>query len=107
MSKWIYGDVHMIATLPPFYKMNYTDAAGKLTAQATMFNDQVFQTLNQLITLVNSIAQSGGITPPGLTTAQISAILPTAKSGTIWFNIDIDQWQGKDLSGLLKTFTVT
>jgi hypothetical protein len=96
-----------IENLPVFFKMPYTNSKGRLTQQANTYNDQTFQTLNNLVNLVNQFIGNGYIGVPQATTAQIGAALPTAPLGAIWFNTDISQWQGLQAPGLIKTFTVT
>ena len=107
-----------LTTLPPFFDMNYTKPDGKLAADGYLYNDQMFQVLNLAISLINTIVVSAisnniimnnGLTPPPFTTAQITAFSTdaTIPNGTIWFNSDTSEWQGKESSGVIKTFTVT
>jgi len=121
-----------IAKLPAFFNMTYTDKDGNLTPNAHMFNDQTFQSLNNLILIFNQMASTLfnndpgltavsitppsllGINPPAFTTAQIAAILaynPPAPltpvpEGTIWYNKDIGKLQFKNGSGI-QTITST
>lgn len=47
-----------IENLPVFFKMPYTNSKGRLTQQANTYNDQTFQTLNNLVNLVNQFIGS-------------------------------------------------
>jgi hypothetical protein len=67
--------------------MIYTQDSGKLAPDGYLYNDQMFQTLNIIVVLLNSALTSNvsvntqtitldGINPPSKTTAQIAALLP-------------------------------
>ena len=114
-----------ISSLPVFYDMYYVEFDksnpennGRLTPDAYLFNDQTFQVLNYVVTLLNLAVNSAiinnkivnnGLTPPPFTTAQITAFAtdPTIPNGTLWFNTDIAKWQGKTAPGVIQTITST
>lgn len=107
----------MITNLPTFYDMYYTDLKdGKLSPDGSMYNDQMYQTLNTHVTLTNSIATSviknqdvtvTGINPPPYTTAQIGTLEPTVPVGTIWYNSTLKKLQFKADAGVIETITST
>lgn len=105
-----------IETLPVFYNMVYTEKDGTLTADAYLYNDQTFQTLNVAIILLNTIANStinngmvtnNGIQFPQYTTAEITALEPTSLDGTVWFNTTLAKLQVKTATGVIETITST
>jgi len=106
--------------LPVFYDMPYTDKDGNLTSEANLYNDQMFQTLNNAVFLINTLVTSvvindgtvnnntvvnNGLLAPQKTTAQITALEPTAANGTIWFNTTLAKLQVKTASGIVQTIT--
>lgn len=107
-----------IPTLPPFFDMNYTTKDGRLTSDAYLYNDQTFQVLNLVVTLLNSFVSSAiinntivnnGITPPSFTTAQITAFGAdsTIPNGTMWFNTTLAKLQVKTAPSVIETITST
>ncbi len=120
-----------IVNLPAFYDMIYVNKDdGKLSTDGYMYNDQMFQVLNDIVILLNAITSTqitgtssnsqtvtiNGINPPLKTTAEINAFVAetdTSKQlpvGTIWYNSDTDQLQFLSLvAGVrtLKTITST
>lgn len=77
-----------IASLPPFYAMKWVNEKGDLTGDSLLFNDQMWQSLNDVINYFNN-----GITFPSFTTAQITALLPASAVGTVFFNTDVSKLQ--------------
>lgn len=94
-----------IPDLSPFYNMHYTEHSGFLTPQAMSYNDDVFQTLNQLIDLVNDFVTSDWIAAANKTTAEITALEPSAPLGAIFFNTDTAKLQVKTAAGTIETIT--
>lgn len=107
----------MIDELPVFFDMVYTKEDGRLAPDGYLYNDQTFQTLNQMLFLINSIVLStssttneitminNGLIAPSKTTAEITAIEPDAPDGTIWFNTNLTKLQVKTASGVVETIT--
>lgn len=86
--------------LPVFYDMTFTDDQNNLTSEALLYNDNLFQTLNELVRQINN-----GLALPNKTTAQITSLLADAEIGTIWFNTDVNKMQFKDNGGAIQTIT--
>lgn len=91
-----------IPLLPPFYDMKYTDPDGYMTSESHFYNDQIWQSQNQIIGFFNN-----GIPFPIKTTAQITDLEPTSQLGTVWFNSDLLKLQVKVSSGTIQTITST
>lgn len=92
-----------INTLPPFYTMRYTEPDGNLSAQAQIHEDQTYQVLNDVVTILNTVVTASqidnttmppsvvpltnfGLVFPSFTTAQITLLAPDALVGTVWFD---------------------
>ncbi|GKS62452.1 hypothetical protein YTPLAS21_19100 [Candidatus Nitrosocosmicus sp.] len=94
-----------LSNLPPFYNMRYTDSNGNLLPEALNYNDQMFQTLDQMVNQVNN-----GWQLPLKSTTQITVYRDddTVPVGTIWFNTSIGKIQVKTALGSPGTIeTVT
>jgi len=113
-----------ISPLPVFYDMYYVEFDklnpennGRLTTDAYLFNDQTFQVLNYVVTLLNLLVNSAiinnntivnnGIQFPQFTTAQIAALVPTSVIGTVWFNTTLAKLQVLTAPGIVETITST
>lgn len=106
-----------IPTLPAFFDMIYTKPDGKLANDGYMYNDQMFQSLNALVILMNMIATTvvnqsetpnvilNGIAPPPFTTAEIVALEPDVPNGTMWYNSTLKKLQFKADTGVIETIT--
>lgn len=94
-----------IPVLPTFFRMPYTTVKGRLTPQANAYNDQTFQTLNQLVALVNFTIGSGYVAVDNGSTAFILAAEPNAPVGAVWFNTTIKKLQVKTDTGVIETIT--
>lgn len=109
-----------IANLPAFFDMNYSKPDGKLAPDGYLYNDQMFQSLNSVVVILNTIVTteimtSGGanqntvvnkgIKFPPYTTTEITALEPTANNGTVWFNTTLAKLQVKTASGVVQTIT--
>lgn len=120
-----------ISELPSFFDMVYTKSDGRLAADGYLYNDQMFQSLNQTVFVVNQVAASTfkdipsltavginapavlGATPPSFTTAQINAINaavdangdPLVEIGTIWYDSDINKLKFRGAGGVIQTIT--
>ena len=90
----------MIADLPPFYNMQYTEEGGGLTKNAHLYNDLSSQILQKVVNYFNV-----GIPMPHATTAEISAHGTDKKvtNGTIWFNTSMSVLQVKIADGTIET----
>lgn len=107
----------MISDLPAFYRMRYTTKEGDLTTEASYHNDQTFQVLNSIVSLMNTTVTSNievdktvknnGIKFPLKTTAEIATLQPDAEVGTIWFNTTLAKLQVKTAPGVVQTITST
>lgn len=103
--------------LPPFFDMIYVNSEnGRLTPDGYLYNDDMFQTLNLLLILINKITQStpangdvtvNGLTPPSFTTAEIAAFGAdaTVPLGTIWRDSTINKLKFKASAGTIETIT--
>lgn len=96
-----------LADLPPFFYMNFTDKDGNLTRDGYLYLDQQFQTLNNLVYLINHITTTivnpkvgnaipvtiNGINPPLKTSREINSLVTanpiTTPIGTIWYDSDM------------------
>jgi hypothetical protein len=111
-----------IASLPPFYNMQWSDKEGYLTGEAMMYSDELSQTLIQAITLLNLMSESAiindGTVPrgtlrlnavrvPNKTTAEITSLEPGADLGSIWFDTDVAKLKVKTAAGTVETITST
>ena len=94
-----------IENLPPFYDMKFTIRDGNLTREANMYMDQTFQTLENVVDLLNTFVTVDGITIPNKTTAEITALEPNASLGTMWFNTTLAKLQVKTAAGTIETIT--
>ncbi len=118
-----------ITNLPVFFDMIYSKSDGKLAADGYLYNDQMFQSLNNLLMMFNKISSTIftnissleavginvpallGINPPSFTTTQITAIVTATYSdgsfvvlpGTIWYNTDINKLQVLVLVSSVRT----
>lgn len=110
----------MIPALPAFFDMQYTGKDGKLAPDGYLYNDQMFQSLNVAVILLNSIIDSvvinngsmndgtvinNGLIVPSKTTAEITALEPNASDGTLWFNTTLAKLQVKTAAGVIETIT--
>lgn len=104
----------MIPTLPAFFDMYYTESSGKLTPDGYLYNDQMFQALNIMVIILNTIVSSSvnetsvtvdGLAPPSKTSAQITALEPSVGVGTMWYNSDLKKLQFKADAGVIETIT--
>ena len=106
-----------IPTLPAFFDMIYCNPNGTLAPDGYMYNDQMFQALNELVILINEMVTSvvnqdevpsvviNGINPPSYTTAEIVALEPDVPVGTIWYNNTLQKLQFKASAGVIETIT--
>jgi hypothetical protein len=104
-----------IANLPIFFDMLYSKQDGYLAPDGYLYNDQMFQSLNNLLMIFNKSASTIftnipalqavginapallGVNPPSFTTGQINAIVAinpyVVPFGTTWYNITINKLQ--------------
>lgn len=82
--------------LPNFFQMTYTDKDGNLTAEASLYNDQLYRFL---LGVFNS-----GITFPARTTAQITDAgnNTNVSVGTVWFNSTTSKLNVKTGAGTIE-----
>lgn len=103
----------MIASLPPFNDFPLVDKDGKMTTDSLMYNDQLWQSLNIVVVLLNGLVASNvtqdgaitnqGVTLPSYTTSEIIALEPNVDNGTIWFNTSLSKLQVKTSTGTIET----
>lgn len=90
-----------IANLPTFYDMDYVDKDGHLTSPAQLYNDQLWQSLNDMANQFNL-----GLQLPQKTTTQITALAMTAVDGTMWYNTTTNKAQVM-VSGTVRDIDTT
>lgn len=93
-----------VPNLPPFHNMRYTDKDGNLTNESIEYNDQSFQTLNEVVNRVNN-----GWQFPGYTTADIAAFGADTDvpAGTVWFDTDLSVLKVKLGASVIHTIDTT
>jgi len=109
-----------LADLPTFNHSQWTDEKGNMTSEATMYSDEMNQTLIQVITVLNDLLTlqiitdgsqvSGtivldGVKIPNKTTAEINTLEPDAALGTLWFDTSIAKLKVKTAAGTVETIT--
>jgi len=106
-----------IPNLPVFFDMKYTNEDGQLTPDAFLFNDNMWQSLNNAIFILNSIVASSisanntvtnnGLIAPSKTTAQITALgADTAiPLGAIYFDTDVAKLKVKVAASSIEIIT--
>lgn len=109
----------MIADIPTFFDMFYTETSGKLAPDGYLYNDQLNQTLDVMLYVINNVVLTSvalannetininGLIVPSKTTVEITALEPDAPNGTLWFNTTIPAMQYKESAGVIKTITAT
>lgn len=87
-----------LPNLPPFFNMIYTKDNGELTPNAQLYNDLMYQVLNQLIEMMNN-----GLQLPNKTTAEITVYRDdfNVPIGTIWYNTSLNKLQFKTSMGTI------
>lgn len=98
----------IIPDLPPFFNMLYTKEDGSLTVNAQLYNDLMYQVLNQLLSSFNYNFNIG-LPLPNATTIQITAYAldTTVPIGTLWYNSSLNKLQFKTGTGTVGTVTST
>lgn len=88
-----------VPNLPPFYNMNYTDKDGNLTDESLNYQDQTFQTLNEVVNRVND-----GWQFPSYTNAEITAFGADTDVavGTVWFSTDDSKLKVKTAASTIE-----
>jgi len=106
-----------IPSTPVFYDMKYVDKNGKLTTESHLYNDDLFQTLNVVVNLLNQviytfIASGGNVTNNGMvavnkTTTQINDLASETSTpvGTFWFDTTISKLKVLTAPGVVQTIT--
>lgn len=101
-----------IPNLPPFFDMIFTRDDGKLSREGLLYNDQMFQSLNQLVVYINENLSPSGFNMPNATTAEITVYRDDndVPIGAMWFNTDLLKLQVKTAlgsPGTIETVTST
>jgi hypothetical protein len=112
-----------LPNLPPFANQTWVDKGSlELSTGAAMYMDEMFQTLNTAVILLNLLSDARVVTDgsanrgtvinealkaPQKTTAQITAFASDADipNGTIWFDTDDAKLKVKTASGTIETIT--
>ena len=84
-----------VPVLPVFYDMAITQEGKRMSNEAMLYNDNLWQSLNALVELVNTFISYNGISVPQFTTAEITALAVTAPNGTFWYDTDTNQIKAK------------
>lgn len=79
--------------IPAFFNMQCTDKGDKLSTDFYLYNDQLFQALNDRITIY-------GVNVPTFTNADVGALPTNLALGTMWYNSDLDKLQFKGAGGI-------
>ncbi len=100
-----------VPKLPAFFDMICTKEDFRFSTDFYLYLDQQFQVLNDMVSLLNGITTTvitgtnknnttvtiNGLTPPSLTTGEITALVDaiprTVPIGTIWYNSTMDKLQ--------------
>lgn len=113
-----------ITDLPNFNNVRWVNKDGMLSSESLLYNDQLYQTLNRAITLINLISDArvvndgsvnkgtvvnDALKAPQKTTAQITAFASDTSipNGSIWFDTDVSKLKVKTASGTIETITST
>lgn len=109
--------------LPPFANQRWIDQQSmELSTGAALYMDEMFQTLNSALILLNLLSDARVITDgssprgtvindalkaPQKTTAEITAFASDTDipNGTIWFDTDVAKLKVKTASGTIETIT--
>ena len=112
-----------IPNLPPFSNQEWIEKESTyLTSGAAFYHDELFQTLNVSIILLNLISSVRIITDgsanrgtvindalkmPQKTTAEITAFASDTSipNGSVWFDTDVSKLKVKTASGTIETIT--
>ena len=107
-----------IPSLPVFFDMIFTKEDGRLSSDGCLYNEQMFQSLNALLYLINNLSStditSGSVTingfnPPAKTTAEITTLAAlsndTIPLGTIWYDSDVNKLKLKVAVGVVEQIT--
>jgi hypothetical protein len=88
--------------LPVYYDMPYTTKEGKLTTESALYNDNLWQTLNEMVRQANN-----GWQFPQKTGAEITAYGTdeTVPNGTTWFDTDAAKLKVKTAASTIETIT--
>jgi hypothetical protein len=112
-----------ISDLPVFFDMRYTEESGKMTSDAFLYNDNLWQSLNNAVFLLNSIIVSSvaldadpeptgaiindGLVFPSKTTTEITAYGAdnSIPNGAAWFNTTSSKLNVKTAAGVIEAIT--
>lgn len=87
--------------LPAFYNMPWARTDGRMHTEAQLYNDQMFQTMDQLVGYMNVNLTPAGYYVPQATTAIITGYRDdnNVPVGAIWFNTNLSKLQVKTALG--------
>lgn len=88
--------------LPIFYNMKYVDDKGYLSPEASLYNDGLWQTLDQLSDVLKNGFQVTQATAAQITSYGNDTNVPV---GTMWFDTGIAKLKVKTAAGTIETIT--
>lgn len=93
-----------VSNAPIFFAMKFTEEGGNLTTNSLLYNDQLNQVIQQIVSQMNN-----GIQVAQKTTAEITAYGADAgvPYGTIWFDTSISKLKVKTAAATIQTITST
>lgn len=111
-----------VNNLPNFNNIRWVNKDGMLSPESLLYNDQMYQTLNRAITVLNLITDGRVINDgsvnrgtvvndvlkaPQKTTAEITGYASDTSfpNGSIWFDTDVSKLKVKTASGTIETIT--
>ncbi len=104
-----------IPSLPSFYDMPLTDAGAKMSTEASLYNDNLWQSLNLAIRIINEVISTtissattlntitiDTLKVPNKTTAQITVYRDDLEVplGSVWYNTNLNKLQVKTDLGI-------
>lgn len=105
-----------IPNLPIFYDMAITEKGERMSNEAILYNDNLWQSLNLAIRIINDIVTTNisslttlnditnnGIVFPSKTNAQITTLEPDATVGTVWFSTTDAKLKVKTAAATIET----
>lgn len=105
-----------IPSLPVFYDMPLTDMGDHMGNEASLYNDNLWQSLNLAVRIINEVISTtisntttlntitiDGVTFPSKTNAQITALEPDSAVGTVWFSTTDAKLKVKTAAATIET----
>lgn len=101
-----------IPSLPVFYDMPLTAKGDYMGNEASLYNDNLWQSLNLAVRIINEVISTtnslntltiDGVTFPSKTNAQITALEPDSAVGTVWFSTTDAKLKVKTAAATIET----